>query len=83
MHIYSLNLNALGAGNNPEDALERAVRRLTSAATRIEQGAYPTDPGVSFRTFDPGGGPCAPQKIAIEIIIDADILPEAQSRDDD
>lgn len=82
-HLVSLTLNAQGAGDVFTDALHNAKSRLVTAAQRIAAGDLPEDPGVTLDQRDPGGGPCAPQKIAIDIILDQDILPEAQSDDDD
>lgn len=82
-HLVSLTLNAQGAGASFAEANGRAKVRLEEAASRIVGDMTPNDPGVTFDQRDPGGGPCAPQKIAVEIILDQDVLPEAQSDDDD
>ena len=83
MNVYSINLNAVGASDDPDVAYDRAAERLEMAARKIRGRQLPTDPGVAVKSFDPGGGPCRPLKINVSVVIDQDVLPEAQSNDDD
>ena len=83
MHIVSLTVNAQGAGDTYDGARNNALRRLVAAAAALDNGQTPNDPGVNIDDRDPGGGPCRPTKYNVDIIADMDVLPEAQSRDDD
>ena len=79
-NIVSITVNAQGFGTDYEKARKRALKRLVKAAERLADGRTPDDPGVNTDDRDPGGGPCAPEKFAMEIFINRDVLPEAQSR---
>jgi len=83
-HVVSLTVNAQGAGDSYNEARLAALRRLANASGRLNQGQTPDDPGVNVDDRDPGGsgGPCAPFKYAVEVIIDQTVLPEAQRKDD-
>ena len=83
MNIVSITVNAQGAGETYDLARPIALTRLASAIIALLENESAAAVGVIVDDRDPGGGPCRPQKYTVEIIVDADVLPEAQSRNDD
>lgn len=83
-NVQSYIVHVRGAGQDVEEANERALVRLSAATRALVNGEVPVDAGISIRTVDPGGGggPCAPEFISVEVDVSASGLPEAQSRDD-
>ena len=83
MNIVSITVNAQGAGKTYELARPIALGRLKEAVEKLLDDESAAAVGVQIDDRDPGGGPCRPGQYKIEIIVDADVLPEAQPRDDD
>ena len=69
-----------GAGGTYAEARTNAVARLIAASGAVNASALPNDPGVQYFEEDPGGGggPCAPDKKAVEYTTNSGGLPEAQ-----
>lgn len=80
MQVVSLIVHAKGAGEDFSDAWAKAVQRLVEATKEIDRGNLPADPGIDFRTLDPGGGgPCAALR-AMDFDVSTSGLPEAKRR---
>lgn len=85
MQLYWINVHCRGAGENADDAYNRAVARLAEAARKLRAREVVIDEGTRVAMDDPGGGggPCAAEYIPITVNVTASGLPEAQPRDDD
>lgn len=83
--VYTYVVAVRGFDDTAEEASQRALRRLRKAADDLTNGRHPVDEGIAVTTYEPGGGPCAPRAIKVEVEVSESGLPEAKPRaaDDD